>query len=196
MRLLLLRHATTSWTLSGQHTGRTDIELTPAGESEARAAAPLFQHVLGESPLRAVYSSPRKRALRTAELVLGAAPKPVVTELIAECDYGNYEGLTPAEIRAIVPGWNLWEYGCPGGETVEKAAARADEFIEMLVERHEQETVCAVSHGHMIRILAARLLNLHPREGRIFSIKTTSIAEFTTRDQRFELSKWNLTVVT
>jgi broad specificity phosphatase PhoE len=193
MKLLLLRHAATLWTVSGQHTGLTDLELTPAGESEARATAPLFQRVVGDRPLRAVYSSPRRRALRTAELVLGPAVKPGVTELIAEVDYGNYEGLTPAEIQHIVPGWNLWEYGCPGGETVERAAARADEFIEMLVDRHDDETVCAVSHGHMIRILAARLLNLHPREGRIFSIKTTSIAEFTTKNRRFELSKWNLT---
>jgi broad specificity phosphatase PhoE len=193
MRILLLRHAATLWTMSGQHTGRTDLELTTGGEAEARAAVPLFQRVLGESPLGAVYSSPRKRALRTAELVLGNA-RPIVSELIAELDYGTYEGLTPVEIQKLAPGWNLWEHGCPGGETVERAAARADAFLEMLRERHDGEVVCVVSHGHMIRVLAARLLNLHPREGRIFGIKTTSIAEFTQKAERFELSKWNLTV--
>jgi broad specificity phosphatase PhoE len=194
MRILLLRHAATLWTMSGQHTGRTDLELTAEGEAEARASAPLFQRVLGESPLGAVYSSPRKRALRTAELVLGNLVRPIVSELAAEVDYGTYEGLTPAEIQKLAPGWNLWEHGCPGGETVEKAALRADDFIEMLLERHDDESVCVVSHGHMIRVLAARLLNLHPREGRIFAIKTTSIAEFTQKAARFELSKWNLTL--
>jgi probable phosphoglycerate mutase len=194
MKILLLRHAATLWTVSGQHTGRTDLELTPGGEAEARATAPLFRRVLGDGSLDAVYSSPRKRALRTAELVLGSAVRPIVSELVVELDYGAYEGLTPAEIQKLAPGWNLWEHGCPGGETVERAAERADAFIQLLRERHAGKVVCVVSHGHMIRVLAARLLNLHPREGRIFAIKTTSIAEFTTKAARFELSKWNLTV--
>jgi probable phosphoglycerate mutase len=194
MRILLLRHAATLWTMSGQHTGHTDLELTAAGEAEARASAPLFQRVLGESPLGAVYSSPRKRALRSAELVLGNAVRPIVSELIAELDYGTYEGLTPVEIQKLTPGWNLWEHGCPGGETVEQAAARADAFIEILRERDDGEVVCVVSHGHMLRVLTARLLNLPPREGRIFGIKTTSLAELTKKGDRLELSKWNLTV--
>jgi len=141
-----------------------------------------------------VYSSPRKHALRTAELVLGNLVRPIVSELAVEVDYGKYEGLSPAEIQKLAPGWNLWEHGCPDGETVERAGARADAFIAMLRERHDGDVVCVVSHGHMIRVLTARLLNLHPREGRTFAIKTTSIAELTQKAARFELSKWNLTV--
>lgn len=193
MRLLLFRHAETAWTITGQHTGRTDLELTPAGEMQARATSEVFARVVGEAPLAALYASPRRRALRTAELALGPAHAPVVTPLLAEVDYGDYEGLTPAQIRQLSPGWSLWERGCPNGETVEQAGARADEFIRGLLAHADGEVVCAVSHGHMIRVLTARLLGLPAREGRLFTIKTASLAELVRLDGGFALSRWNLT---
>jgi broad specificity phosphatase PhoE len=193
MRLLLFRHAETAWTLTGQHTGKTDLELTAAGEAEARVTASVFQRLLAGSRLAALYSSPRRRALRTAELALGSEPQPVVNDWLAEFDYGNYEGLTPAQIQAQAPGWSLWKDGCPGGESVQQVSARADRFIELLRERHEGDTVCAVSHGHLIRILSARLLGLEARFGGLFGIKTCSIADFASKNGSFVLNQWNLT---
>jgi len=194
MKVLLLRHAETAWTLTGQHTGRTDLELTHAGEKEASASGPLLQRLLGARAPDVIYSSPRRRALRTLELILDGGVAPRVSELLVEFDYGEYEGLTPAEIRALAPSWSIWEDGCPGGESVADVGARADRFIELLLERHAGQTVCVVSHGHLIRILAARLLGLGPEQGRAFSIKTTSIAELVRKDAGFVLSQWNLTV--
>jgi broad specificity phosphatase PhoE len=194
MKLLLFRHAETAWTITGQHTGRTDLELTPAGEAQARATGALVARVLGAEQLSALYSSPRRRALHTAELALGTARAPSITPLLAEVDYGEYEGLTPAEIRSRSPGWNLWDKGCPGGETVEQAGARADQFVATLSSLAEGQVVCAVSHGHMIRVLTARLLGLPAREGRLFTIATASIAELVRVEGRFALSRWNLTL--
>ena len=194
MRVILLRHAETAWTLTGQHTGRTDLELTPAGEREAIATAPLLRQVIGTRGLDALYVSPRKRAQRTAELTLGGSVTPRVNELVAEFDYGAYEGLTPAQIHALAPAWNIWRDGCPGGESMAAVGARADQFIEQLAGEHAGQTVGVVSHGHMIRILAARLLGLEPAQGRIFSIKTSSIAELVRKDESFVLARWNLTI--
>jgi len=193
MRILLLRHAETAWTVTGQHTGRTDLELTAAGVAEASASAPLVRDVIGPRGLDAVYVSPRRRAQKTAELVLGNAVAPRVNEWLAEFDYGAYEGLAPAEIQKLAPGWNIWDDGCPGGESVADVGARADRFIELVLREHPGQTVCAVSHGHMLRFLTARLLKLPPDQGRLFAINTSSLAELVLKDDRFVLSRWNLT---
>jgi broad specificity phosphatase PhoE len=194
MRIFLLRHAQTAWSLSGQHTGKTDIELTDIGAGEASAIAPLFPALLEGGEIDAIYASPRRRALQTLELALGARPAPtIVTDLLAEVDYGRYEGLTAEQIRKLVPQWTFWTHDCPGGETIAEAGERADQFITLLRERHAGHTVCAVSHGHMIRILAARLLDLEARQGRIFDIKTASIGEFVDKTGEFVVSRWNLT---
>lgn len=215
MRIFLLRHGQTVWSLSGQHTGKTDIELTDVGRDEARGVAPVFARLTAGRAFDAVYASPRRRALQTAALALGSeapgadgrAPHaaPIVTDLLAEFDYGDYEGLTAEEIRARKPGWELWTGECPRGETMADVSARADAFIAMLRDRHppsreqasgapaNEPMICAVSHGHMIRILAARLLGLDPREGRIFDIKTASIAELVDKGGRFAVARWNVT---
>jgi broad specificity phosphatase PhoE len=193
MRIFLLRHAQTVWSLSGQHTGKTDIELNDTGRAEATAIAPLFRGMLEGAEFDAIYTSPRRRALQTLERALGARPAPIVTDLLAEVDYGRYEGLTAEQIRELVPEWTFWTHDCPAGETIAAAAARADQFIALLRDRHEGHTVCVVSHGHMIRILAARLLGLEPQQGRIFDIKTASIAEFVDKAGEFVVSRWNLT---
>jgi probable phosphoglycerate mutase len=192
MRILLLRHAATAWTATGQHTGRTDLELTPAGETEARATAALFDEIVGRDQLlAAIYVSPRRRALQTAELVLGRGANFTLDPALAEFDYGHFEGLTPSQIQEHTPGWSLWEHGCPGGESVEEVSARIDGFIERLRGSHRGQTVCAVAHGHLLRALAARLLGLPLREGRIFAIGTCAIGEFFERDGRFQLAAWN-----
>jgi probable phosphoglycerate mutase len=193
MRIILLRHAETAWTLTGQHTGKTDLELTDAGRREARAVAKVIERVLGEAAFEVVYSSPRKRALETAALSLGPEVLPVVTDLVAEFDYGAYEGLTRDQIERQRPGWNFWEDGCPGGESIAFAAARADRFIELLRRQHPGATICVVSHGHFIRILTARLLTLDARDGRLFGIRTASVAELTLERGAFVVSRWNLT---
>jgi broad specificity phosphatase PhoE len=194
MKIFLLRHAQTAWSLSGQHTGKTDIELTDAGRGEAAAIAPLIRGLLDGAEFDAIYTSPRSRALQTLELALGTRPAPIiVTDLLAEVDYGRYEGLTADQIRKLVPDWTFWTHDCPGGETVAEVGARADQFIASLRERHAGHTVCAVSHGHMIRILAARLLGLEARQGRIFDIKTASIAELVEKSGALAVARWNLT---
>jgi probable phosphoglycerate mutase len=163
------------------------------GEEEARAVGPLLRRLLSGAEVDAVYTSPRRRALRTLELALGPRPAPIVTELLAEFDYGSYEGLTAEQIRELSPNWDFWTGECPGGETMTHAAARADQFIAELRARHAGQTVCAASHGHMIRILAARLMGLEPQQGRLFDIKTASIAEFVEKHGSFVVSRWNLT---
>jgi probable phosphoglycerate mutase len=193
MRVFLIRHGETAWTITGQHTGRTDLALTEAGENEARAAARPFSRLLGERPLDAVYSSPRRRALRTAELALGTSIAPEVSDLLAEFDYGAFEGLTPSEIRERAPAWNIWQDGCPDGESIADVGARVDQFVDLLLSRHAGQTVAVVSHGHLSRILTASMLGLAPSYGRLFSIKTASIAELQRKDERFVLAAWNLT---
>lgn len=192
MKVFLLRHAETTWTLSGQHTGRTDLELTDAGRAEARRTHALFETLLAGQPLDAVYSSPRRRTLETAELVLPGRT-PVISDLVQEFDYGDYEGLTPAQIQERAPGWSLWHDGCPNGETVGDVGSRADAFIRDVLGKHQDGNVCVVSHGHMTRVLTARLLGLAPALGGIFEIKTTSIAELVRKNAGFALVRWNLT---
>ncbi len=192
MRLLILRHAATAWTVTGQHTGRTDLELSAEGEAEARAAAAVFAEVLGPGgAVAAVHSSPLKRAVRTAELVLGETPELILDAELAEFDYGHFEGLTPAQIQARAPGWSLWKDGCPGGESMEQATLRVDGFIARLRAGDPDRTVCAVSHGHLSRVLAARLLGLPASEGRLFAIGTCALSDFREQAGRFQLAAWN-----
>jgi probable phosphoglycerate mutase len=191
MRILLLRHAATAWTATGQHTGRTDLELSAAGLAEAGATAPLFAEIVGSESLAAVYSSPRRRAVQTAELVLGPTAKLELDPALAEFDYGRFEGLTPAQIQEQAPGWSLWKDGCPGGESVGQVTARVDAFIERARARHVRETLAVVSHGHLLRLFAARLLGLPASEGRIFAIGTCSIADFREHGGRLQLAAWN-----
>lgn len=202
MRIFLLRHGQTTWSLSGQHTGKTDIELTDVGRQEARAIAPVIRQLTGGRAFDAVYASPRRRALQTAELALASDGServaPIVTDLLAEFDYGSYEGLTAEQIRERAPGWDFWTNECPSGETMADVSARADRFVAMLRERHGsargvEPVICVVSHGHMIRILTARLLGLEARQGRIFDIKTASIAEIIEKSGAFAITRWNVT---
>jgi probable phosphoglycerate mutase len=191
VRLILVRHGATAWSRSGQHTGRTDLPLIPAGIEEARDAAPVLRVVLeglGAESHRVV-SSPLGRALKTAELMLPGEPIEVVDEL-AEFDYGRYEGLTKEQIRAERPGWDIWRDGCPGGETVDDVGRRADRFLDGI---DANSTVVAFSHGHTLRIVAARALGLPAAEGHRFIADTASVSVLETSDGEVAVRLWNRT---
>jgi len=163
--LVVVRHADTDWTLSGQHTGRTDLALNEAG----RAKALSLRGRLERRDFAAVWSSPRERALETARL-LGF--EPLERPELAEWDYGAYEGLTTAQIRERVPGWDIWRDGCPGGENVEAVGARADAVLAALPAAGD---VLVFSHGHLLRVLTARWLGLAPAFGALFVIAPGAI---------------------
>ena len=130
-RLLLLRHGETEWSKSRQHTSRTDLDLTETGRHQAKVTAEALTELNLQTPL--VISSPRRRALTTAELAGLTVDE--LSPLLAEWDYGEYEGLTTPEIRKSVPGWLLWRDGCPGGESVAQVSDRADRAVELAL-RH------------------------------------------------------------
>ncbi|MFC5759510.1 MULTISPECIES: histidine phosphatase family protein [unclassified Rhizobium] len=167
--ITLVRHGETAWSLSGQHTGRSDIPLTANGEAAARALAPR----LAGLSVSAVWSSPSQRAHNTCRLAgfgEGAAIKPD----LAEWDYGAYEGITTKEILARRPGWRLFRDGCPDGESAADIGARADRIVAEL--RQVNAPVLIFSSSHFLRVLAARWLGLPPEDGARFILDTTSIS--------------------
>ena len=171
-RLLLLRHGETEWSRSGRHTGRTDLELLDIGRDQARLAAAALTELQLSDPV--VISSPRRRALETAELA-GLRVTDISPDL-AEWDYGDYEGLTTREIRETVPGWTVWTHDCPGGESAAQVSARADRAIAMALEHMETRDVVFVGHGHFSRSLLSRWVELPVSEGVRFSMAAASIA--------------------
>jgi len=168
-KIYLVRHGETAWTLSGQHTGRTDIPLTERGERDAqelsaRLRGMTFAHVL---------TSPLQRARRTGELA-GFGARAEADAALMEWDYGAYEGRRTADILAERPGWRLFEDGCPGGETVDAVGARADRVIARV--RARAGNVLLFAHRDILRVLAARWLGLAAREGRYFDLATASLS--------------------
>jgi broad specificity phosphatase PhoE len=168
LRLFIIRHGETAWSLSGQHTGATEIALTARGEDEARALAP----VLGALAFARVLTSPRERARRTCALAgLGGAA--VVEPRLQEWDYGDYEGLSSAEIALRRPDWEIFHDGCPGGETPQQIADRADQLLQSL--RALKGNVALFTHGHFSRALAIRWIELPIAAGRRLGTHTASI---------------------
>jgi probable phosphoglycerate mutase len=174
--LYLLRHGETEWSLSGQHTGRTDIPLTPNGEKRAADAGRMLVGLRGDdTPLSLVMSSPRTRALRTAELAgLTVTDE---TEDLAEWDYGDYEGLSTPQIRETVPGWTVWTHPCPNGETAELVGMRAARVLARVREVLPMGDVILVGHGHFSRVLVAAWLGMMPTEGVHFALDAASVTE-------------------
>lgn len=168
LRVYLARHGETAWTLSGQHTGRTDIALTPRGEADARR---LGERLVGQS-FAIVLTSPLQRARRTCELA-GFGDRAAIEPDLREWDYGEFEGLKTAEIRERRPDWRLFRDGCPGGETASQVGVRADGVIARL--RAASGDVLVFSHGHLLRVLTARWLGLPPDAGRLFLCDPTSL---------------------
>lgn len=166
-RVLLLRHGQTEWSLSGRHTGCTDIPLTARGRELARAAAAVGAALL-DGPPALVLTSPRRRARETAELAGLHVDR--VDGRLAEWDYGEYEGLTTPQIRESVPGWTVWTHPCPGGESAVEVGARADAVLADARAAADGRTVVLVGHGHFSRVLTARWLGLPAVEGVRFAM--------------------------
>ncbi|WP_091513844.1 acid phosphatase [Amycolatopsis sacchari] len=170
--LFLLRHGQTEWSVNGRHTGRTDIPLTPAGENQASAAG-LTLGTLRKGPAL-VLSSPRQRAVRTAQLAGLVVDEQ--TEDLAEWDYGEYEGVTTAKIRETVPDWTVWRGPIPGGESSAQVAARADRLLARVRAALADTEVILVGHGHFSRVLVARWLGLPASAGVHFGLDPAGVS--------------------
>jgi probable phosphoglycerate mutase len=185
--LSLARHGETAWSLSGQHTGLTDIPLTENGEDDARR---LGERLRGMT-FAQVFTSPLQRARRTCELA-GFGAMAIVDPDLVEWNYGEYEGRTSEEILATRPGWALFRDGCPGGESPDQVAARADRVIAKV--RAAGGDVLLFSSGHFLRMLGARWLGLEPGWGRCFYLGTGSLSELAYEHGSFEepvVRLWN-----
>ncbi|MCD9199023.1 histidine phosphatase family protein [Aeromicrobium wangtongii] len=166
--LWLVRHGETAWSMNGQHTSVTDLELTANGEAVAEGlAAPLSRVDFAQ-----VLTSPRKRARRTAELAGFASAEP--DEDLAEWAYGDYEGMTTPEIQESVPRWSVWTHDSPGGESAAEVAARLDRVVQRA--RAVDGRTLVFAHGHSLRVLAARWLGLEVAGGRMFDLDTATIS--------------------
>ena len=169
MKICLVRHGETAWSLTGQHTGLTDLGLTAHGEVESRALALRLRGLA----FTQVLVSPRLRARQTCELAgLGAAS--AIEPDLSEWVYGHYEGLRSVDIRKDTPDWNIWRDGCPGGESPADVSARADRLIASLCKLHG--TVALFTHGQFGAALAARWIGLMLVEGRHFALSTASVS--------------------
>jgi broad specificity phosphatase PhoE len=169
LRLYLIRHGETEWSLSGRHTGRTDIALTPNGEGEARELGKRLPDI----PFARVLSSPLRRALQTCELA-GLDQAPEMEPGLAEWDYGDYEGRRSADIRMQRPDWNVYRDGCPGGELPEQVTARADSLLARL--RRMEGNIALFTHGQIGSALAARWIGLALDEAQHLSLGTASLS--------------------
>ena len=187
MELYFIRHGETAWSLTGQHTGRSEVPLTANGEQEARELGERLRHVTFDQ----VFVSPRLRARRTCELA-GWTNATVEPDL-AEWDYGDYEGQRSDEIHAKRPGWDIYTDGCPGGESPAQLVARADRMIARW--RTLAGRVAAFSHGHFGRVLGARWIGLPVTQARHFVIGTASysvLAREPDRGDRPVIAQWNI----
>jgi probable phosphoglycerate mutase len=171
-RLFLLRHGETEWSLSGQHTSRTDLDLTDTGRQQAKAAAETLAELQLDHPF--VVSSPRRRALVTAELAGLTVDE--ASPLLAEWDYGAYEGLTTPQIRREVPDWLVWTHGCPGGESVSEVSDRADRAVALALAHLASRDVVFVGHGHFSRSVITRWAELPLSQGIRFAMVPASVA--------------------
>ncbi|MGG8408476.1 histidine phosphatase family protein [Streptomyces sp. 12297] len=188
-RILLARHGQTEWSLSGKHTGRTDIPLL----EEGRRGAKLLGERLARDPWAGlpgveVRTSPLARASETCDLAgFGVRAEPWDT--LMEWDYGDYEGMTPAEIHAIRPGWLVWRDGVPNGETIADISARADEVVAWA--RSAERDVLVFSHGHFLRTLSARWLGMDASFGARIKLDPTSLSVLGWAYGAPALERWN-----
>lgn len=193
MELLIVRHGETEWSRAGRHTGSTDVPLTARGEAEARALAGVVAAALAGRAPAMVLTSPMGRAARTLALALPGASATVCADL-GEYDYGAYEGRTSADIQRSRPGWNVWDHGCPGGETAAQVGDRADRVLARIAAA--AGPVVVASHGHAGRILAARALGLSAADGRRFASDTGSLGVVADRGGERCVQLWNATGLT
>jgi broad specificity phosphatase PhoE len=186
-RVFLIRHGETEWSLSGQHTGITDIPLTENGRMMPRRLAP----ILAKVTFARVLTSPLQRARETCALA-GLAERAETEDGLVEWNYGDYEGLTPKEIDAKAPGWMLFTDGCPGGEGPEDVRRRVDSVIERV--RAVQGHVALFAHGHVFRVFAARWIGLPAAAGRHFLLDTATVSVLSYYRGVSAIKRWNVSV--
>jgi broad specificity phosphatase PhoE len=167
-KVYLLRHGETEWSLNGRHTGVTDVPLTKNG----RMAAQLLRPILARETFGLVLTSPLQRARETCELA-GLGERANVERDLMEWNYGEYEGLTTEQIRMTRPGWSVFRDGCPGGESPEQVGARADRVLAKV--RAAEGNVALFAHGHILRVVAARWINLSASYGEHFLLDTATL---------------------
>jgi broad specificity phosphatase PhoE len=182
----LVRHGETAWSLSGQHTGWTDLELTPEGEQQALGLGSRLDH----REFRAVFSSPLARARKTCELA-GYGGQAVLEDDLREWNYGSLEGKTAHDIRRSSPDWTIWTHGTPDGESIEQVYERAGRVIAKAGEVGGD--VLLFAHGHLLRILACCYLGLPARDGRLLALGTASISVLGWEKETRVIRRWNLT---
>jgi probable phosphoglycerate mutase len=182
--LWLIRHGETEWSLSGAHTGRTDLPLTPAGEKQAAAIG----RSLAGRPFAQVLTSPLRRARETCRIA-GYDAMARVEPSLAEWDYGAYEGRTTTDIRQNAPGWSIWAGGAPGGETIDQVATRARAVIGLALEAGGDAVLFA--HGHVLRILAACWLGLPATAGQLLALGTASLSILGYERETRVIVRWN-----
>jgi broad specificity phosphatase PhoE len=168
VNVFAIRHGETAWSLSGQHTGTTDIPLTDNGRRLAERMRP----VLAKQAFALVVCSPMQRARETCELA-GLGDKAGLDRDLVEWNYGEYEGLTPRQIHESAPGWLIFRDGCPGGESPAQMGARADRVIARI--READGDVALFAHGHVLRVLAARWIGLSAGSGQHFLLDTGTL---------------------
>jgi broad specificity phosphatase PhoE len=183
-KIYLIRHGETEWTLSGQHTGKTDIPLTKNGENQAKL---LGTRLRGHS-FQSIFTSPLQRAQQTCALT-GLLKTAQIDPDLVEWNYGDFEGMTSAQIRKIQPHWSIFSNGAPNGESVAAVGARADKVLAKI--QSIQGDVALFSHGHFLRVLAARWLQLPAQEGRLFALFPGSLSILGFEKNVHVLSLWN-----
>jgi probable phosphoglycerate mutase len=182
--IVLIRHGETEWSRDGRHTGRTDVPLTDAGRRQAE----LVGEWLAGRTFARVLTSPLGRALETCRLAgLGDRAEP--REELLEWDYGEYEGVTTAQIRERRPDWYLWRDGCPGGESAVEVGRRVDGLVAELREADGDEAVFA--HGHVLRVLTARWLGLDPENGALLALATATLSVLGWERETAVIRVWN-----
>jgi probable phosphoglycerate mutase len=185
--IVLVRHGETEWSRTLRHTGRTDVPLTDKGREEAR----LLSGALAGREFEGVLTSPLERARETCRLA-GLDERAEVTDALLEWDYGEYEGITTAEIRESRPGWFLWRDGCPGGETAADVGARVEPLVTSLRELDGDAALFA--HGHLLRVLTARWLGLGPESGALFALSTGTLSVLGWEREVAVIRRWNAPV--
>jgi len=184
--IVLVRHGQTAWSAARRHTSYTDLGLTPDGERQAHE---LGDHLAGHA-FAAVISSPRQRALRTAQLARLAVTD--VDDDLAEWNYGAYEGITTREIRADRPEWDLWTQGCPDGESPDDVGARLDRVLEKARAMLGRGDVALFAHGHSLRVAGARWIGLPVAYGGRLRLDTAALSRLGYEHGRPVLLSWNL----
>jgi broad specificity phosphatase PhoE len=184
LQLVLVRHGETEWSRDGRHTGHTDLPLTDEGVREADRVRVLLRRFAFER----VLSSPLSRALETCRLA-GFGDVVETRDELREWDYGSYEGRTTPQIHEVDPDWVLWRDGCPDGERPSDVGARADRLLGELA--GEQGDVAIFGHGHMLRVLSARWLELPPAEGARFALDTATLSVLGWEHDWHAIKAWN-----